>query len=137
MRRWLDPLLLAVLSLFFMYAGVVKLLEPVAFARDIQAYQITGPLLSGVAALWIPWIEWLAALLAWPRGWRTAALSLLGVLLLVFQVALLSVLVRGLDISCGCLGAGLETGALLALLRNFVLLAGIGWILWPAFSRSR
>ncbi|HMA53133.1 MAG TPA: MauE/DoxX family redox-associated membrane protein [Acidobacteriota bacterium] len=94
-----------VLGGLFIYAGAVKVLEPLDFAQNIRNYQIVGQSLSFIAAIVLPWLEILAGafLVAgiWKRG---AALVLSG--LLVFFIALTVVtMIRGLDVDCGCFGA--------------------------------
>jgi hypothetical protein len=115
-------------SLFFLYAGISKILDPAAFSLAIERYQLVGPTLSWGVALWLPWLECLAVLCLWIRNWRQAGLVILIGMVLVFQIALLSALIRGLDISCGCFGSGLESGVLFAFIRNFFLLGGIFFI---------
>ena len=94
-----------VLGGLFVYAGAVKVLEPLDFAQNIRNYDLVGQSLSFIAAIALPWLEVLAGafLVAgiWKRG---AALVISG--LLVFFIALTVVtLIRGLDIDCGCFGA--------------------------------
>ena len=94
-----------VLGGLFVYAGVVKVGDPLDFAQDIRNYRLVGQSLAFIAALILPWLEILAGafLVAglWKRG---AALVISG--LLVFFIALTAVtMVRGLDVDCGCFGA--------------------------------
>jgi Methylamine utilisation protein MauE len=57
------------------------------------------------------------------------------ILLMIFSGALLSAIVRGLSIDCGCFGRSIEnTGTLWPLIRNLVLLVVTGF-LW--FSRGK
>jgi hypothetical protein len=118
-------LLQAILSLFFLFAGLSKLLDPAAFSLAIERYQLVGAGASWAFALWIPWLECITAFSVWSRRWRVASVFLLAGLLIAFQAALLSALVRGLDISCGCFGSAVESSVLLSLLRNFFLLGGV------------
>ena len=94
-----------VLGGLFVYAGAVKVLEPLDFAQDIRNYQLVGQSLSFIAAIVLPWLEILAGLAlilgVWTRG---AALVVTG--LLVFFIVLTAVtMVRGLDVDCGCFGS--------------------------------
>ncbi len=94
-----------VLGGLFVYAGVVKVGDPLDFAQDIRNYRLVGQSLAFAAAIVLPWLEILAGafLVAglWKRG---AALVVSG--LLVFFIALTAVtMVRGLDVDCGCFGA--------------------------------
>lgn len=108
---------------FFVVAALGKIPDPESFARDIVNYRLVSLDLAWLFALWLPWLELVAGLgLLWKQTRRDAALLLAG-LLVFFQVALVSALVRGLDISCGCFGKGTETSVTFALGRNFLLLA--------------
>jgi uncharacterized membrane protein YphA (DoxX/SURF4 family) len=94
-----------VLGGLFVYAGAVKVLDPLDFAQNIRNYQLVGQSLSFVAAIVLPWLEILAGLAlilgVWTRG---AALAITG--LLVFFIVLTAVtMVRGLDVDCGCFGS--------------------------------
>jgi len=94
-----------VLGGLFVYAGAVKVLEPLDFAQNIRNYQLVGQSLSFVAAIVLPWLEILAGLAlilgVWTRG---AALVVTG--LLVFFIVLTAVtMIRGLDVDCGCFGS--------------------------------
>jgi len=112
-----------VLGGVFLYAGCVKLADPVAFAGNIAAYRILPYFGNYLAAAVIPWLEIVCGLLL-IVGWRTkAAASLIALLTLVFMAALASTLVRGLDIDCGCFRQGGEkTSAWTALGRDSILL---------------
>lgn len=104
----------------FLYAGVVKAEDVVAFARDVAAYRILPYGWNYLTAATLPYVEAVAGLLLLAnRRVRPAAL-VLGGLTVVFMIALASVAFRGLDIDCGCFrpgGAG-HTGPGVALLRD-------------------
>ncbi len=94
-----------VLGGLFVYAGAVKVLEPLGFAQDIRNYDLVGQSLAFIAAIILPWLEILAGAFlvagVWKRG---ASLVISG--LLVFFIALTAVtMIRGLDVDCGCFGA--------------------------------
>jgi uncharacterized membrane protein YphA (DoxX/SURF4 family) len=94
-----------VLGGLFVYAGTVKVADPLGFAQDIRNYRLVGPTLSFVAALVLPWLEILAgACLVAGVGKRGAALVVTG-LLVFFIVLTLVTMARGLDVDCGCFGS--------------------------------
>lgn len=97
---------LGLAGLFF-YAGFAKLRDPSAFAREIANYQLF-PELAPHAAASLPAIEIVAALaLLLPlERWRRAGALLVFGLLATFLVAVTSVVLRGVDIDCGCFGSG-------------------------------
>ncbi|MDY0269882.1 MauE/DoxX family redox-associated membrane protein [Trichloromonas sp.] len=107
----------------YLYAGVVKSADVVTFARDVANYQLLPYAWNYLAAATLPYVETVAALLLlFNRKVRPAALILTS-LTLVFMVALVTVLVRGLDIDCGCFNPSQgHTSAGIALLRDAFLL---------------
>lgn len=112
------------LGLVFLYAGILKILDPVAFAASVAAYKILPYNLNYLVAATLPWVEFACGLLL-VTGYRVRAAS--GIIIamnLVFMVALASTIVRGLDIDCGCFRQGGEkTSAWIALARDTVFLA--------------
>jgi len=88
----------------FIYAGILKILAPVGFARDIDNYKIL-PWPAAVAfGFFLPWLEVFCGLaLIIRRSYRGALLILSG-LTIVFVIASVVAKARGLDISCGCFG---------------------------------
>ena len=108
----------------FIYAAVPKIADPVAFAGSVAAYRILPYFWNYFAAAVLPFLELICGvLLVLGIRVRTGAL-IIGVLNLVFMVALASAIVRGLDIDCGCFRQGGEkTTPWLALARDAVFLA--------------
>jgi hypothetical protein len=89
----------------FLFAGAAKLGDPTQFAIEIGNYRLLEPLAPYLAVM-LPYIEILLgiALIVGPRPWRRAsALALCG-LLAVFTVAVVTVVVRGINVDCGCFG---------------------------------
>ena len=119
-------LLRLVIGGVFVYAGAIKLMEPLAFADSIATYQLVPKWGINFVALGLPPMEIIAGvmlILGWQQ--RLAVFCLL-VFALVFCFALAQGLLRGLEIDCGCFGAGkgsvMKTMA--ALGRDVLLLAG-------------
>nr|WP_320049710.1 MauE/DoxX family redox-associated membrane protein [uncultured Desulfuromonas sp.] len=122
-----QPLLLAVRLMVagvFLYAGSQKVLDPLSFAEAIGRYQLVPVWGNLLLASVLPMLEIVVAIaLLLPRWWRAA--SLLSIALnTVFSVALLSAMIRGLSIDCGCFGGtvGLWSSLAAALLRATGLL---------------
>lgn len=120
-----------ILGALFLLAGVTKAYDPAGFATEIQNYQIVPWVGDVLLSLFLPWVEiFAAAALFWKRFER-GALLLISAMLVAYTAALISALVRGLNIDCGCFGrAILSTGILWAVLRNvgLAILAGVLWI---------
>jgi putative oxidoreductase len=88
----------------FIYAGALKVLDPVQFAIDIDNYKILPWTISVGLAFYLPWLEIFSGLALILRRLYLGSLSILTGLVAVFLVATIAAKVRGLDITCGCFG---------------------------------
>jgi len=88
----------------FIYAGILKALDPMRFAVDIDNYK-TVPWFIGVRlAFYLPWLEILCGLALITRRLYLGGLSILAALTSIFIMASVVAKARGLDITCGCFG---------------------------------
>jgi putative oxidoreductase len=124
MKKYLPVLVRMALGLVFIYAGILKILDPVAFAGSVAAYKVLPYGFNYLVAAVLPWVEMLCGLLL-VVGYRVkAAACIVVVMNLVFIAALTSTIIRGLDIDCGCFKQGGEkTPAWMAIIRDVVFLA--------------
>jgi putative oxidoreductase len=88
----------------FIYAGAIKVLDPVQFATDIDNYKILPWTIGVGLAFYLPWLEMFCGLALILRRLYLGGLSILTALVAVFLVATIAAKVRGLDITCGCFG---------------------------------
>lgn len=119
-----------VLGAIFLYAGVIKILDPSGFAVAVSNYRILPGLLVNPFALVLPWIEVISGIsLLLGIGIEGGAL-IIGSLLFVFALALGMGLLRGLDISCGCFSTSQEAQAITwsYLARDLILLFMAGFV---------
>jgi putative oxidoreductase len=123
-------LLRVLLGALFLLAGGLKILDPAAFAIEIEHYQLVPWWSCALLALFLPWLEICVGIgLLTQPVWRGALAWATG-LLLLFSAALLSAMLRGLSIDCGCFGRVWQsTGTFWPLIRNLVLL-GMVFLLW-------
>jgi uncharacterized membrane protein YphA (DoxX/SURF4 family) len=112
----------------FVYAGVLKALDPASFADDIGRYRLLPFFADAPLALYLPWLEITCGLALIAGLARRGALAVLLALTALFTLALASALARGLDLDCGCFGPAHPTAPALALARNFVLGAALVWL---------
>lgn len=99
-----------ILGAVFLWAGVVKARDPVAFSWDIEGYGVIWGSAAALAALYLPWLEIITGgALVFRRPVR-GALIIAAVMLGVFLVALVQAWARGLDVHCGCFGASGASG---------------------------
>jgi putative oxidoreductase len=130
---FLRTLVRIVLGGLFVFAGATKVMDPGAFAIEVQRFNLIPWFPGALLAVYLPWLEILAGALLVVKRFERGALLLITFLLLVFTFALASASFRGLGIDCGCFGkAFAATGTIFPLVRNVVLLAGAGF-LWRGY----
>jgi putative oxidoreductase len=94
------------LAAVFMYAGFEKIHDPLDFADSIAGFGILPGAFINPFALALPLFEIACGLLLlWPPTRRVGALAI-ALLSVMFFAALLSALLRGLTLDCGCFGSG-------------------------------
>ena len=103
-RRFVWRIVDLIVGGIFIYAGAIKVLDPVQFAIDIDNYKILPWTISVGLAFYLPWLEILCGLALILRRLYLGGLSILTALVAVFLVATIAAKVRGLDITCGCFG---------------------------------
>jgi putative oxidoreductase len=87
------------------YAGLVKALDTAAFADAIANYELLPPPGYRTLAVVLPWVEMGLGLFLVCELFLRASALLSMLLCLLFSGAVLSAMVRGLDIGCGCFGS--------------------------------
>lgn len=88
----------------FVYAGAVKIVDPVEFARDIDNYKMLPWQIGVGLAFYLPWLEILAGLALITGVLHRGGVFILTGLMFVFVIITIIAKARGLDISCGCFG---------------------------------
>jgi putative oxidoreductase len=88
----------------FIYAGVIKTMDPVRFANDIDNYKILPWAISVRLAFYLPWLEILCGVALIFRVLYRGGLSISTALVGIFIAATIAAKIRGLDITCGCFG---------------------------------
>lgn len=101
-HAWLALAARLYVGFIFVTASWHKLIEPGAFAIDIATYQILPLSLVNSMAIVLPWVEIVTGIML-IVGFRTRAAALLiAGMMVVFTVAIIIALGKGLDMSCGC-----------------------------------
>jgi putative oxidoreductase len=115
------------LGTIFVYAGLVKIADPLGFALALYNYHILPAWMINPLAICLPWVEVMAgAGLIAGIMISGGALVVTG-MLAIFAVAIGISLIRGLDIACGCFStsASAEPITWLYVVRDLLLL-GMG-----------
>jgi uncharacterized membrane protein YphA (DoxX/SURF4 family) len=123
--KWINIIIRIILGGLFIYAAIPKILNPLEFALTVENYQIISPILSHYSALFLPWLELYCGILIIINQWTKYASLILAILLLIFIAALISVIIRGLEIDCGCfaVGGGQNAVSIKRVFEDFILLA--------------
>lgn len=122
----ISSLLRWTLGGLFLWAGLIKLSDPRAFARSIDAFGLVPePLLPPVAIV-LPIVEILVGL-AVLRRWR-GGLPAMASLLLLFMAVLGFAISQNLDVDCGCFSVAEQrehTSVQTAFVRDLLMLAAV------------
>ena len=125
-----------VIGALFVYAAVVKIIEPVEFARDIDNYRMLPWKLGVGLALYLPWLEIFCGLALITRVLYGGGVFILTGLMSLFIVVSIIAKARGLDVSCGCFGhASKYLNFSWHLALDFLLLGGL-LLLWKRPPRA-
>lgn len=133
--RWSARIAGLIFGTVFVLAGLAKLRDPQLFAMQLRGFRILPDPYPAWVALGLPWIELLGGLSVIAGPLRRGALLLLNACLLVFLAAMVSAVVRGLDIECGCFGSAVKTGLGAELAIDLALMALGLWLLRAANRR--
>ena len=121
-NRSLQFLFRVILGGVFIWAGILKIMDPLGFAQDIANYQIFPRVLSFVLALVLPWIEFICGVLVILGILHRSSTHLLSGLLVGFLVLIVVTMIRGIDVECGCFGSLSQTVDYKLLLTDSALL---------------
>uniref|UniRef100_A0A832A295 Cation diffusion facilitator family transporter n=1 Tax=Desulfacinum infernum TaxID=35837 RepID=A0A832A295_9BACT len=99
------------LGLVFLFAAYEKILNPLDFAQTVFNYHLLPSWAVNAVALGLPWLEALIGVCLMAGFVLPGALTLATGLLGIFLVSLVFNILRGLDVDCGCFGAGDSSGS--------------------------
>jgi uncharacterized membrane protein YphA (DoxX/SURF4 family) len=131
----------------FLYSSIHKIQSPNEFAAAIRDYKLMPIELTSLFALFVAWSEAVAGIMLILGVMTRHAAGAVFVLLVMFTVAIITTIVRGIAIDCGCFSneGGDQTNYPLVI-RNLFLLAAAAitmlfdrgsWSLSTAFARRR
>jgi len=112
-----------VIAYIFIYAGAEKIANPDNFALSISNYRLLPTASLNFFAIIIPWIEIVSGLLLLFGILTKENSAIILFLLMIFTIAIIISLFRGLSIDCGCFGKGTQIG-LFKLGENLLMIIG-------------
>jgi len=112
------------LGAIFIYASLSKILNPDQFAQAVMHYRIVPLVSVNLFAIVLPWLELVSGILLLLGLFSGGSIVMITLLMALFLGAIGSVLLRGLDISCGCFSTdGVYKITLLYFIRDLLLFA--------------
>ena len=114
----------------FIYAGALKVGDPLAFADSVASFRLLPVVLINPVALILPVFEVLVGLSLVVGVRRRACAMMIAVMCGFFAVALIQALARGIEVDCGCFGGGVPSTVktVWALGRDLILGALAWWV---------
>ena len=103
-NRTLHYLFRLILGGVFIWAGIIKITNPLGFAQDIANYLIFPQSLSFFLALFLPWIEVICGVFVITGLFLRSSSAFLSCILAGFLVLIIVTLIRGINVECGCFG---------------------------------
>jgi uncharacterized membrane protein YphA (DoxX/SURF4 family) len=122
-NRWLLLLLRVLVGGIFVWAGALKIGDPLGFAQSIKNYQVIPHTLAFLIAIVLPWVEVLSGAFLIIGVFKRSSALLISLLLIGFIGLVALALARGIDTSCGCFGSLSRRADLSLILIDAVLLA--------------
>lgn len=113
----------------FVYAGLLKVMDPISFLDDIRSFDLLGDPWAAWLAMGLPWLEILAGLAVMSGFLRSGGMLILNGSLFIFLAAILISWWRGIDIRCGCFGHSDATSSYRDLILRDLLLLAAGFVL--------
>ena len=90
----------------FIYGSLPKIRQPYDFLSSVYSYELVGPKMGMFVAMTLPWLEVLVGICLIGGIFISGALLASIAMAAMFSYVLGSALYHGLNITCGCFGAG-------------------------------
>ena len=127
-NKYVVITLRVLLGLIFIYSSVGKLFNSAEFAKAILRYDFLPIYFVNLLAIVLPWLEFVVGLLLIAGIYKKASSFLAGASLVMFLIALISAVARGLDISCGCFSleeSSSKGDIIYRIIQDFFMLAAV------------
>lgn len=132
-------LIRVLLGILFLWASWEKILHPEGFAVAVRNYALLPEVLIHPVALLLPWVEAFCGVMLITGRLVKGSAFIVDILMVIFILAFIINLYRGVDISCGCFSVA-ETAPpgnyFYYLTRDFIILAAGIWLLWYDIRKS-
>jgi uncharacterized membrane protein YphA (DoxX/SURF4 family) len=122
----------------FLIAAFGKIIEPKNLMLSMKSFELVPEFIIPFTAFTLPWMELVVGLLLFYGLLTRGAAIWATILYSIFTIAIISVIVRGMPVDCGCFGAMLGGGNVgwHSVGRNAVFLVSSGLIVWLGGGRT-
>ena len=128
-HSWLALPARLYLGWVFVFACLHKIAHPGMFALDIATYDILPLSVINLMAITLPWVELFAgAMLIVGFRVRGASLAIAG-MMVMFMVAIVIALDKGLDMACGCFASEAAEDTI----SGKTVLRDLGWLMLSVY----
>jgi uncharacterized membrane protein YphA (DoxX/SURF4 family) len=112
----------------FLISGLAKISDPIRFMLTLREFRLFPEIIIPFTVIYIPWLEFILGLFILVGIMHRTASLILSCLIWSFTLAIASVILRGIEIDCGCFGLFADMLKLpdmanyKAVIRNVILL---------------
>ena len=102
--HWVLFFMRMVLGCVFSFSAWSKIMAPQALADAIVGFDIIPESIALEAAIMLIWLELICGTFMLLGLWARATVIVITGMLTLFEIGLISVVVRGIEVNCGCFG---------------------------------
>lgn len=93
-----------ILGGIFLISGLAKISDPVRFILTLREFRLFPEMIVPFTAVYLPWLEFILGLFILVGLMHRTASLILAFLIGSFTFSILSIIVRGIEVDCGCFG---------------------------------
>lgn len=103
-RHWGLFIMRMILGAVFSFSAWSKIMAPQVLADAIVGFELVPESIALEAAIMLIWLELICGAFMILGLWARATVIVITAMLAIFQAGLVSVILRGIEIDCGCFG---------------------------------
>jgi uncharacterized membrane protein YphA (DoxX/SURF4 family) len=88
----------------FLISGLAKISDPIRFMLTLREFRLIPEIIVLSTAIYLPWLEFILGLFILVGIMHRTASLILSCLIGSFTLAIASVILRGIEVDCGCFG---------------------------------
>ncbi len=131
LKHWILFFMRMVIGGVFSSSALTKIMAPQALADAITGFEIIPESIALEAAIMLIWLELICGTFLLFGLWARASVIVITGMLTLFEIGLISVVIRGIEVNCGCFGqfSEMQVGWA-AIIRNMVQIIFCAFLLY-------